>query len=73
MQIRNIYFRIGTTLKEGAGNTIKVQQTKRNDVSSDLSILLRFHPASQSNKIQEALKLKEDKKRERKEGFMKGG
>lgn len=59
-------------LKEDAGNVIKVQRTIRYDISSDLSFLVRVHPASERNKIDGALKDKVEK-RERKEGLRKRG
>ena len=49
-------------LKEDSGNAIKVQQTIRFDISSVLSFLVRVRPASESNKIDGALKEKEEKK-----------
>lgn len=52
-------------LKEDAGNVIRVQQTIRYDISSDLSFLVRVHPASESNKMYGALKEKEEKKRKK--------
>lgn len=71
IQIRNIPLRDGVILKD-AGNIIKVQQTISYDISSDLSFLVRVHLTSGSNKIDGALKEKEKKKRERKEGSRKG-
>ena len=52
-------------MKEDAGNAIKVQQTIRYGISSDLSFLVRVHTASESNKIDGALKGKEEKKRKK--------
>lgn len=56
-------------LKEDAGNVIKVQQTIRYAISSGLSFLVRVHPASETNKIDGALKEREEK--ERKKGRLK--
>lgn len=50
-------------LKEDSGNFIKVQQTISYDISSDLSFLVSVHPASESHKIDGAVKEKEEKKR----------
>ena len=52
-------------MKEDAGNVIKVQQTIRYGISSDLSFLVRVHTASESKKIDGALKGKEEKKRKK--------
>lgn len=47
-------------MKEVAGNVIKVQQTIKCDIGSDLSFLVRA-PASVSHEIDGALKEKEEK------------